>query len=143
MNKTTKQKNVLVWGAFDLLHKGHIAFLRKSSQFGNLHVIIIPDWIIIQNKKRKPIETAIIRKLKIQQLSIVKKAYIDCIENGLTCLDDFNPEIICFGYDQDKLWEKILLSQLKKRNLSPKIIRLKKYAQGVHTKNLLKYFTQH
>ena|ERR1051326_3774315 len=135
-----KNKNVLVWGTFDLLHNGHKLFLKKASLFGNLFVIIIPDNIVFQNKIRLPIEDAAIRKLKVERLNYVKQAFIDCIEEGLLCIDSIKPNILCFGYDQDKVWEDILLKELDRKGYKVLVKRLDKYANGIHTKNLIGFF---
>jgi cytidyltransferase-like protein len=35
---SNKNKKVFVSGCFDILHSGHIAFLKEAAQFGELHV---------------------------------------------------------------------------------------------------------
>ena len=36
-------KKVMVSGCFDLLHAGHIEFLKSASSYGNVHVFIGSD----------------------------------------------------------------------------------------------------
>jgi FAD synthetase len=51
-----QQNIVLVGGCFDILHFGHIQFLRKAKESGDYLVVALePDEAIINYKKRTPI----------------------------------------------------------------------------------------
>ena len=46
---------VMVTGCFDLLHSGHVAFLREAAKHGDLHVCIGSDSTVHALKGRWPI----------------------------------------------------------------------------------------
>jgi cytidyltransferase-like protein len=48
-------KKVFVTGCFDLLHSGHIAFLKEAAMFGDLYVCIGSDENVFNLKGRYPI----------------------------------------------------------------------------------------
>ena len=65
--------NVIVFGVFDLLHKGHINLLNKAKQYGNnLIVAIQKDAQVIQTK-RKPIYDVNVRQFMVENLKSVNR----------------------------------------------------------------------
>lgn len=50
-------KQIMVSGCFDLLHSGHVAFLKEASNFGDLHVCIGNDENVFQLKGRYPVNS--------------------------------------------------------------------------------------
>lgn len=52
------KKTVLVGGCFDILHLGHVVFLEKAKELGDLLVVSIEsDRFIREEKKREPFHT--------------------------------------------------------------------------------------
>jgi cytidyltransferase-like protein len=45
------QKKVLVSGCFDLLHSGHIAFLKSAAAYGDLYVCIGSIYVLYTSLK--------------------------------------------------------------------------------------------
>lgn len=53
-----EKKTVLVGGCFDLLHYGHLKFLKKAKAVGDFLIVALePDEFIRKKKKRQPIHT--------------------------------------------------------------------------------------
>jgi cytidyltransferase-like protein len=71
------QKKVLVSGCFDLLHSGHIAFLKNAATYGDLYVCIGSDKTIYDLKGRYPVITQDERKYMIESLACVKECKIN------------------------------------------------------------------
>ncbi len=137
MKKMNNKKNrVVVWGTFDILHKGHLEFLKHASNFGDLHVIIVPDKAVYENKGRWPHNTAKIRRTNIEKLACVKGAVIDSVERKLTSLLKIRPNIFCLGYDQDEKWARKALELSNLSDIKLKFVRLHEYANGIHTSTL-------
>ena len=69
--------SVLVTGSFDLLHSGHIEFLRQASQYGKLFVGIGSDASIAELKNRPTIFTQEERLFMIRAIKYVEDAWIN------------------------------------------------------------------
>lgn len=80
---------VLVSGCFDMLHSGHIAFLRSAAALGNLYVCIGSDATVFGLKQRYPVNTQDERKYHLEALRDVHEV---CISTGSGYLD-FLPEL--------------------------------------------------
>jgi len=140
-NVLSKSKIVMVWGTFDALHKGHIEFLRHAKSLvgesGELYVIVVPDNIVQKNKGRFPYENEAKRKSNLEKLDCVDKVFIDSFEqNALVKIEKIRPDIFCFGYDQTTIWEDKLVKYLMKMGATTKVVRLRKYADGIHSSQI-------
>jgi rfaE bifunctional protein nucleotidyltransferase chain/domain len=52
------KKLVLAGGCFDILHYGHVSFIRKAREAGDVLVLLLEsDEFIISAKKKKPVHT--------------------------------------------------------------------------------------
>ncbi len=69
-------KKVFVSGFFDMLHSGHIEFLRQAAQFGDLMVAIGSDKTIFELKGHPPVNTEAERLFMVRSVSYVKDAFI-------------------------------------------------------------------
>jgi cytidyltransferase-like protein len=82
-------KKVLVSGCFDMLHSGHIAFIKSAAEFGDVYVCIGSDQTVYELKKRYPVNTENERKYLLEALLNVHEV---CIGSGSGYLD-FLPEL--------------------------------------------------
>jgi len=66
---------VLVGGCFDLLHYGHISFLKKAKSYGNFLIIALESDESVRRMKGKnrPIHTQKQRKIMLESLIFVNK----------------------------------------------------------------------
>lgn len=135
MDKITR---VAVWGTFDLLHEGHINFLKEAARLGDLYVIIMTDKITKKNKGYIPNHNEQYRKKIILNIPYVKNCYIDSIDKGLKSILHIRPDIFCFGYDQKTIWEKKLMVLANNYRLKIRFRRLYKYANGIHSSDIRK-----
>jgi cytidyltransferase-like protein len=71
------RKKVFVSGCFDILHSGHIAFLKEASQYGDLYVGLGSDKTIYDLKGRKTINSEEERLYMLEALSCVHKVKIN------------------------------------------------------------------
>ena len=69
-------KKVFVSGCFDLIHSGHIEFLKSASEFGDLYVCIGSDSTIKELKGKYPVNNENERKFIIQSIRYVKKCLV-------------------------------------------------------------------
>ncbi len=70
-------KKVMVSGCFDLLHSGHVAFLREAAALGELHVCIGSDENVFQLKGRYPVNRQTERRFMLENLSCVAGVHIN------------------------------------------------------------------
>jgi cytidyltransferase-like protein len=82
-------KKVLVSGCFDLLHAGHIAFLKEASSYGKLYVAVGSDKNVRLLKGKTPSFNQDERCYIIQSLQYVEKAFIASGQGML----DFAPDL--------------------------------------------------
>ena len=82
-------KKVFVTGCFDMLHSGHVAFLKEAASYGDLYVSIGADANVYHLKGRYPVNTQDERKYMIEALACVKK----CIVNSGWGYIDFQNEL--------------------------------------------------
>jgi len=84
MNKT-----VLVSGCFDLLHGGHIAFLKSAARYGDLYVAVGQDENLLELKGKRPYFTQEERCFIAGSISYVEEAFIA----GGRGMLDFEPDL--------------------------------------------------
>ncbi len=97
-----QQKKVFVSGCFDLLHSGHIAFLREAAEYGALYVGIGSDQTIKALKGRATVYTQEERKYMLNALSCVTECRINQgsgILDFLPDLDEIKPDILVVNED--------------------------------------------
>lgn len=97
-----KKKKVFVSGCFDLLHSGHVAFMKEAAEYGDLHVCIGSDECVFALKARYPVNSQDERKYMISALGCVKECRIN---TGIGLLDflneirDIKPDIFVVNQD--------------------------------------------
>jgi cytidyltransferase-like protein len=71
------RKKVFVSGCFDLLHSGHVAFLKEASEYGDLYVGLGSDKTVYDLKGRKTINSEDERSYMLEALSCVHTVNIN------------------------------------------------------------------
>ena len=92
--QTKGQKNiVLVGGCFDILHFGHIEFLKKAKAAGDYLVVALePDERILKYKHRKPTHTQKERAEILSSIRFVDRIILLPVLNGF---EDYNRLVEC------------------------------------------------
>tara|TARA_B110000208_G_C11521916_1_gene340967 strand:- start:130 stop:546 length:417 start_codon:yes stop_codon:yes gene_type:complete len=88
-------------GTFDLLHTGHVDFLKKCKQFGNFLIVGVISDKNVESYKRIPIIDLDDRSYLLENLSIVDKVIKNCPFNNLTreFIDRYNIDIVVYASD--------------------------------------------
>jgi cytidyltransferase-like protein len=97
-----EHKKVFVSGCFDILHSGHIAFLKEASQFGDLYVGLGSDKTVYDLKGRKTINSEDERLYMLEELTCVHKVNINKGSGILDFLEDMktlSPDIFIVNED--------------------------------------------
>ncbi len=134
-------KRVLVFGTFDLLHPGHLSFLRQARKLGKeLYVVVARDENSKKLKGRKPIQNEQFRLNAIAKLPFVTRALLGQkeINHRYKLVKEINPGIIALGYDQF-LMTTTLKNDLIALGLNNIIIkRLKPYQAHLYKSSILR-----
>lgn len=118
LHKCSKNNQlVLVGGCFDLLHYGHIQFLRNAKAQGNYLIVALePDETITNYKKREFIHNQLQRAEILSSLSFVDKVLMLPQLKGF---DDYNklvqntcPSIIAITKNDPQLSNKQIQAKL-------------------------------
>jgi FAD synthetase len=122
-----KEKKVMVFGTFDVLHLGHQKFFEQAKSYGDFLIVVVArDKNVCKIKGRRPKNNEQRRLRNILKLKIVDQAVLGFVKNRFQIIAQYRPDIICLGYDQP-IKKKTLLKELKKFGLQPKIYRLKSF----------------
>ena len=95
---------IKVWvnGAFDLLHEGHVGFLKQAKEQGDFLVVGLNSDSSIKKYKSKdrPIENQEIRKKKLLETGIVDEVIIFDEPSPIEVIKRYQPDLIVRGHDQ-------------------------------------------
>ena len=87
---------VLVKGVFDCFHAGHLHFLNKAAEYGELIVGVRPD--VFCKKYKYP--TIFNQYERLELVSSVYEAYLDGNVDWTESIIRFEPNYICRGLEQ-------------------------------------------
>ena len=128
----------MVFGVFDRLHEGHRSFLAQAWAHGDeLIVIVARDEVVRRLKQKRPHESQDIRISKLKMLEEVSAAALGDENQGTyTVIAQYNPDVICVGYDQDGLHDD-LMARIEREELPKKsIVRLYPYKPETYHSSL-------
>lgn len=83
------RKKVFVSGCFDMLHSGHVEFLQRAAEYGDLYVALGSDQTVFSLKGRPPVNSEEERRFMISNVACVRQAIVSRGSGYL----DFEPEL--------------------------------------------------
>lgn len=103
------KETVMVFGTFDLLHKGHVHFLSQAKQHGDKLVIALaPDNIVLGLKAHLPSNSFVIRLNNLKRLAMADSIVAgDGTLRNWGVIDLVSPDVIALGYDQTDLAKEL------------------------------------
>ncbi|MDR2966553.1 MAG: FAD synthase [Methanobacteriaceae archaeon] len=116
-------------GTFDILHPGHVLYLKKAKQLGGRDsklIVVVARDSTVHVKKRIPIVNENQRLEMVKLLKPVDEAYLGHKTDMFKIVAEIKPDIIAIGPDQ-KFDLEYIKNQLKLRNLNPKVLRVENY----------------
>jgi len=117
-----KEVKVFAAGSFDIIHPGHIEFLKWASSLGNkLYVIVSRDLSYIHIKGFEPIFKELDRASIVGAIRYVYKAFVGS-EDFLKPIEELKPDIIALGPDQIDVEE--LKRLLRDRGVNAEVIKM-------------------
>jgi len=94
-------KRVLVFGTFDVIHKGHEYFLKQAKRYGNFLVAVVTRDINVKRQKGYiPVNSEKVRLRNIKKLKLVDKTLLGEKKISYKLIEKLKPDVICIGYDQ-------------------------------------------
>lgn len=117
---------VMATGTFDILHMGHIYFLKEAKKLGDRLVVVVACDKTVRRLKHEPVTSEQMRLNLVKELRMVDDAVLGKEDDMFEVVEQINPDVIALGYDQihDR---KTLQKKLTERNIASKIMRLPKY----------------
>ncbi len=129
--RRVKPAKVFVGGTFDLLHPGHVRFLKEASTLGLVYAVVARDENVYKVKGRYPVLSEEERLEVVSSLKYVYKAMLGNKDDILKPVIKLRPDVIFLGPDQS-IDESILKENLAKRGLNVKVLRMKNRVAGEH-----------
>jgi len=120
---------VMATGVFDILHPGHLHFLREAKKMGDELVVVVARDSVAEKMKRKPFIPENIRLAMVSSLKPVDLAILGVEGNIYDILNLVRPDVLALGYDQE-FDETQIMEEAKKRGINLKIIRISKYSDS-------------
>lgn len=116
-------KKVMVFGTFDIIHKGHLHFLAEAKNLGDLLVVIVArDATVKELKGELPWNNEHERLRNIKMSGLADTAKLGSTGDKHRVIREEKPDIIALGYDQRAFTEN-----LDKIVPDIKIVRLSAY----------------
>lgn len=133
-------KKVMVFGAFDGLHPGHLDFFLQAKKLGDFLIVSVgTDKNVEKIKGKKALFNQDERRELVSHIDVVDEAVIGSEEDFYKHIAELAPDVICLGYDQ---WasEEEVGKELAKVGLGDvSVVRLEPFdqerAKSTHLKN--------
>ena len=106
-------RKVLVSGCFDMMHSGHIAFLKTAAEYGQVYACIGSDETVFSLKGRYPVVNQSERKYCLDALDAVFQARVSRGDGHLDFLPELleiQPDIFVVNADGDSQAKRALMA---------------------------------
>lgn len=127
-----ERPRVLVGGAFEIIHPGHLHLLRRARDLGKVIVVVARDSTVQKLKGRSPLVPEQQRLEVVKSLRYVDEAYLGSdpldIEGTLAAL---KPDIVLLGPDQDRI-ENLVREAVVRMGLNVKVVKLGNRIRGAY-----------
>ncbi len=134
----------MVFGTFDILHKGHISFFKQARKLAKKPYLIVSvarDKNVKKIKGLSPTNNERKRLAVVRVSRFVNEAVLGGLKNHITHIIQQKPHIIALGYDQ-KAYVKGLGKALKAKGLPVTIKRLKAFKPRLYKSSKLLPYEQ-
>jgi FAD synthetase len=129
---------VLCGGTFNVLHPGHVGFLRKAKSLGDRLVVVLASDRTVLRTKGVLLAKARDRKRLVESVRFVDKAVIGRPSGFFGVVKREKPGVIALGYDQsaEREW---LSRELKRSGLKTRLVTLPRFG-GYSTKGMMEEY---
>jgi FAD synthetase len=131
------RKIVMVFGTFDILHRGHLNFFKQARKHRNYLVAVVArDASVFKMKGRKPLYNERDRVKTLEKVKFIDEVILGGKSDPLKIIEKHKPEVILLGYDQ-KVKVRELKDTLQKRGLNIKVFRARAYLPRIYKSSKL------
>jgi FAD synthetase len=117
---------VMATGVFDILHLGHLYFLKEAKKLGDELVVVVATDNTAEKLKHIPVTSEEMRVQIVGELKPVDKAVLGYEDDRYKIVKELKPDIIALGFDQ-KHDEEIIKKDLEELGLNVKVVRLEPF----------------
>lgn len=129
-------KKVMVFGTFDILHDGHKYFFREAKKYGDFLIVVVArDSSVRKIKSVEPHQNELLRLANVKKTKLANKAVLGYENDFYRIIEEQKPDVLCFGYDQNKL---NIEHELKKRKIKAEIYTLSAFEPKIYKSKLLR-----
>ena len=89
---------VMATGTFDILHLGHIYYLKEAKKLGDTLAVVVATDSTVRKLKHEPINPEEIRLNLIKELKIVDEAYLGHEDDMYEIVKEIKPDIIALRF---------------------------------------------
>ncbi len=122
------KSKVFVAGTFDLLHPGHVLYLRQAWELGRVIAVVSRDSTVERIKKRKPIIPEDQRAFMVGSIEYVERARVGYEGDMFKVVEEEKPDIVLLGPNQP-FDESQVTRELEKRGINVRVLRAKEEAK--------------
>jgi len=124
-------KVVMVFGAFDGLHPGHLSFFKQAKKYGDFLIVSVgTDKNVTRIKGKKSLFGQEERLELVKNCRLVDKAVLGVEEDFYNEIKKYAPDVVCLGYDQWASEAEVKRELLRVGLGKTRIIRLKPYKKN-------------
>lgn len=125
-------RKVMVFGTFDILHPGHLYLFREAKKRGDFLIAVVSrDETVRVVKHRETFNDEKKRLRQVIDTGLVDLAVLGNLDDKFRVIENYKPDTICLGYDQNHFVEQ-LPEELGKRGIRAKIVRLKPFRPNIY-----------
>ena len=133
----SKLKVVMIGGAFEIIHPGHLHTVEQARKLGNtLVVVVATDKTVAKNKGRDPVTS---QEWRVKLVSAVRGVDV-AIPGGqgsiYDTLEKVRPDVVALGYDQTHNPSDIE-AEARRRGLELSVVRLTSPLPDVKTSKIV------
>lgn len=121
---------VMAAGVFDILHTGHVHYLREAAGLGDeLYVVVARDRSV-RERKRPPITPEEMRLELVGALEPVTEAVLGHEDDHYRTVEEVEPDVIVLGYD-DYHGTGDVAEECRKRGLEVEVVRASRHEEDL------------
>ncbi len=121
------RSKVFVAGTFDLLHPGHVLYLKQAWELGRVVAVVSRDSTVERIKRRRPIIPEDQRAFMVGSIEYVERSRVGYEGDMFRVVEEEAPDIILLGPNQP-FDEAQVMRELEKRGIRARVLRAREEA---------------